>query len=161
MLYGLQMELKPNSPLDTQAIARLIEDRDDMHLVWPKARWPFDHAQWHRALDPSKGHHAFLVMEGDDLIGSAALRAMDHPGGYQVSFLYLRSQWREKGKGQILVSLLEAFARNQLNARYLELVVRDHNPRALSCYSKCGFTRIDRQGTLIRMSKHIIPDQPA
>jgi len=159
LLYDVEMELKSNTPLDTRAIARLIEDRDDMQLVWPKAHWPFDHEQWHGALDPSKGHHAFLVMEGDDPVGHAALRASGHDGGYKVSFLYLRPQWRAKGKGQILVSLLEAYARNQLNAHRLELVVRDYNPHALSCYKKCGFRITGREGTLIRMSKIIMPEK--
>jgi len=152
------MKLLPNAPLDTGAIARLIDDRDDMQLVWPKARWPFDHEQWHRALDPSNGHHAFLVTEGDDPIGHAALRASDHPGDYLVSFLYLRPHLRAKGKGRILVSLLEAFARDQLKAHRLDLVVRDYNTRALSCYTKCGFQPTSREGTLIRMSKILIPE---
>jgi RimJ/RimL family protein N-acetyltransferase len=152
------MRLKPNAPLDTRAIARLIGDRDDMHLVWPKARWPFDHGQWHRALDPSKGHHSFLVMEGDAAIGHAALRAADHPGTYKVSFLYLKRAWREKGRGQIVVALLEAFARAHLHACRLELVVRDYNPRALSCYQKCGFRSTGREGTLIRMHKVLAAD---
>ncbi len=157
-VVDMEMELKPNSPLDTRAIAQLIDDRDDMRLVWPKARWPFDPEQWHRALDPSKGHHAFLVMEGGDVIGHAALRASDHPGVYMVSFLYLRPQWRAKGKGQVLVRLLEAYARKQLKANRLELVVRDYNPSALSCYEKCGFRITVREGTLIRMSKQLTPE---
>lgn len=147
------MELKPNCPLDTQVIAQLMDERDDMYLVWPKARWPFDHKQWHRALDPSKGHHAFLVMEGDETVGHAALRTFGQPGVYKVSCLYLKRGWRNKSKGQILVRLLEAFARNQLQARRLELVVRDYNPRALSCYRKCGYQITGQEGTLVRMHK--------
>ncbi len=127
-MYENEMELKPNFPLDTGAIAQLIDDRDDMHLVWPKARWPFDHEQWHRALDPSKGHYAFLVTEARDVIGHVALRASDRAGVYQVSFLYLRPQWREKRMGQMVVPLVEAFARKQLKAHRLELVVREYNP---------------------------------
>lgn len=152
------MKLKPNIPLDTRAIARLIDDREDMHLVWPKARWPIDHDQWYRVLDPSEGHHPFLVMEGKDVIGHAALRASDFPDAYSVSYLYLRPQWRARGKGQILLSLLEAFARKQLLAHRLDLVVRNYNPPALSCYQKYGFRITGREGTLIRMSKELVPE---
>ncbi|MEJ2154291.1 MAG: GNAT family N-acetyltransferase [Desulfobacteraceae bacterium] len=147
------MELRPNCPLDTHAIARLMVERDEMYLIWPKARWPFDHGQWRRALDPSKGHHAFLVMEGEEIIGHAALRATGHPGTYKVSCLYLKIRWRNQGKGQALVALLEAFAEKELCARRLELVVRDYNPRALSCYRKCGFRITGQEGTLVRMQK--------
>ena len=155
----MEMELKSNFPLDTHAIAQLIDDPSDMYLVWPMARWPFDHGQWRRALDPSKGHRAFLVMEGDEIIGHAALRAADHPGTFNISFLYLKARRRQSGKGQILVTLLEAFAVKQLRATRLELVVRDYNTRALSCYQKCGFRTTRRGGTLIHMHK-IIDEHP-
>ncbi len=154
------MELKPNFPPDTRAIAQLIDDRDDMHLVWPKARWSLDHEQWHRALNPSNGHHAFLVI-GGDVIGHAVLRASDHPGVDMVSSLYLRPQWRAKGKGQVLVPMMTAFARKQLKAHRLEIVARDHKPTALSWYEKCGFQRACLEGTLIRMSKQLTPEKSA
>ncbi len=156
MVYDVGMELRPNYPLDTSAIARLIDDRDDMYLVWPKALWPFDHDQWRRALDPSKGHCAYFAMEGSGPIGHAALCATDCPDVYKVSYLYLRPRWRGHGMGQALLHLLEGVARKQLRARRLDLVVRDYNPRALSCYSKCGFQAVSRKGTLIHMSKILL-----
>ena len=149
------MELKPNAPFDTSAIARLIDCPDDMHLVWPKARWPFDHEQWHQALDPTKGHLSFLVTEGGAAIGHAALRTTIRPGIYSVSYLYLRPRWRSRGKGRIVVALLERYAHQKLHVRQLDLVVRDYNPRALKCYEKCGFRRTGQEGSLIRMSKSL------
>ncbi|MEE9508648.1 MAG: hypothetical protein V3V44_05100, partial [Anaerolineales bacterium] len=68
------MRLVENIPLDTQVIASLISDREDLHLVWPKAKWPFDHDQWREVLDPDAGNKPFLVFEGEQLIGHAALR---------------------------------------------------------------------------------------
>ena len=50
------MRLVENIPLDTQVIASLISDREDLHLVWPKAKWPFDHDQWREVLDPDAGN---------------------------------------------------------------------------------------------------------
>ena len=39
------MNLVANIPLDTNVIADMISDQDDLYLVWPQARYPFDHAQ--------------------------------------------------------------------------------------------------------------------
>ena len=55
------MKLVENIPLDTQIIAEMINDRDDLYLVWPAANWPFDHQQWREVLDPSEGNKSFLA----------------------------------------------------------------------------------------------------
>jgi hypothetical protein len=74
--------LVENIPLDTQVIASLMSDREDLHLVWPKAKWPFDHDQWREVLDPDAGNKPFLVFEGEQLIGHAALRKTEESDVY-------------------------------------------------------------------------------
>jgi len=66
------MELVGNSPLDTSKIAFLISTKDDLFLVWPIAKWPFDHRQWAEVLDPGKGNVSFIIREGGKLVGHAA-----------------------------------------------------------------------------------------
>ena len=147
------MRLVENIPLDTSIIADLIADPDDLHLVWPSARWPFDHLQWQQVLDPARGHKPFLVYQGIDLIGHAALRRTEQPGVYSLNYLYLAPQMRSRGLGVKMVGLLEQYAREELSAKKLVLVTRTYNPRARKCYSKCGFREYSREVTLIRMSK--------
>ncbi|MGD8254104.1 MAG: GNAT family N-acetyltransferase [Syntrophobacterales bacterium] len=142
-----------NIPLDTQVIAGLMSDRQDLHLVWPLAKWPFDHDQWREVLDPDAGNKPFLVYEGKQLIGHAALRKTEESGVYTVSYLYLLPELRSKGLGETMIGLLEQYAREKLSARKLILVARTYNPMALRCYSKCGFQEDSREETLIRMSK--------
>jgi hypothetical protein len=129
--------LVENIPLDTKVIASLISDRQDLHLVWPVAKWPFDHDQWREVLDPDAGNKPFLVYEGKHLIGHAALRKTEKSDVYTVSYLYLLPQLRSE----------------KLSARKLVLVTRTYNPMALRCYTKCGFQEYSREETLIRMSK--------
>jgi RimJ/RimL family protein N-acetyltransferase len=145
--------LVENIPLDTQVIAGLMSDRQDLHLVWPLAKWPFDHDQWREVLDPDAGNKPFLVYEGKQLIGHAALRKTEESGVYTVSYLYLLPELRSKGLGETMIGLLEQYAREKLSARKLILVARTYNPMALRCYSKCGFQEDSREETLIRMSK--------
>lgn len=149
------MELRANNPLDTQAIARLIDNADDMHLVWPKARWPFDPSQWRRALDPASGHHPFLLYEQRRIIGHAALRATRSKSIYTVNYLYLQSRYRSQGRGRTVMTMLEKYAGERLAAQQLNLVVRTYNSRAMACYHKCGFKAAFREGSLIHMTKFL------
>ncbi len=152
------MRLVENIPLDTQVIASLISDREDLHLVWPKAKWPFDHDQWRGVLDPDAGNKPFLVFEGGQLIGHAALRKTEESDVYAVSFLYLLPRLRSQGLGENIIGLLEQYATEKLSAKKLTLVARAYNPMALRCYTKCGFKEYSREETLIRMSKVLLPN---
>ena len=152
------MRLVENIPLDTNIIADLIGDGDDLHFIWPKAKWPFDHLQWQKVLDPEKGNKSFLVYQGSELIGHAALRKMEEPGVYSLNYLYLLPQMRSRGLGVKMVRLLEQYAKEELSAKKLVLVTRTYNPRARKCYSKCGFREYRREVTLIRMSKVLQPE---
>jgi len=152
------MRLVENIPLDTQIIADLITDRDDLHLVWPKAKWPFDHGQWQKVLDPDSGHKSLLVYEDNELIGHGAIRRTEEPGVYSLNYLYLLPHMRSRGLGAKMVGLLEKYAKEELSARKLVLVTRTYNPGARKCYSKCGFREYSREVTLIRMSKVLLPE---
>lgn len=147
------IKLVENIPLDTGVIADLISDRDDLNLVWPLAKFPFDHDQWREVLDPGAGNRPFLVCRDRQLIGHAALRVTDDAKTYMVSFLFLLPEIRSRGLGTRLIGLIEAYAQEKLHAGKLILVARTYNPRAVRCYAKSGFAEYDREGTLIRMQK--------
>ncbi|MDH3557649.1 MAG: GNAT family N-acetyltransferase [Deltaproteobacteria bacterium] len=147
-----------NIPLNTQIIASLISDREDLHLVWPVAKWPFDHDQWREVLNPDAGNKPFLVFEGEQLIGHAALRKTEESDVYAVSFLYLLPRLRSQGLGENIIGLLEQYATEKLSVKKLILVARTYNPMALRCYTKCGFKEYSREETLIRMSKVLLPN---
>ena len=152
------MRLVENIPLNTQIIASLISDREDLHLVWPVAKWPFDHGQWREVLNPDAGNKPFLVFEGEQLIGHAALRKTEESDVYAVSFLYLLPRLRSQGLGENIIGLLEQYATEKLSVKKLILVARTYNPMALRCYTKCGFKEYSREETLIRMSKVLLPN---
>mgnify|MGYP001950184465 CR=1 FL=1 len=149
------MKLVENIPLNTNIIAELIPDQDDLFLVWPKAKYPFDHGQWRESLNPEAGNVPFLIYDGDRLIGQAAIRKTDEEHKYSLSCLYIMPELRSKGLGQKMLALLEQYAKDRLGAEKLCLVVRTYNPRAQRCYLKCGFSEDSREGTLIRMSKRV------
>jgi ribosomal protein S18 acetylase RimI-like enzyme len=147
------LKLFENIPLNTHAIAELISDREDLFLVWPLAKYPFDHDQWKAVLNPHKGNKPFLVYDDEKMIGHAALCVTEEPHVFSISFLYLTPHLRSQGLGKELIGLLEEYARKQLSAEKLVLVARNYNPRALNCYRGCGFKEVVCHETLIRMSK--------
>jgi GNAT superfamily N-acetyltransferase len=151
------MRLVENRPLDLDSLAELLGNRDDLSLVWPAARYPFDANQWREALDPAEGHISFWVAEGDATFGHAALCATQTPGCYAVSYLYLHRNLRGQGRGRRLLGLLEGYARDQLRAHTLTLVVRDDNHQGVRCYGDCGFRPMAKEGSLISMSKLVSP----
>lgn len=151
----MPIRLVDNAPLNTDIIAELIASQEDLHRVWPLARFPFDHAQWRNALDSAAGNRSFLVHEADQVVGHAAIKPMDNSGFYTVNYLYLSPSHRSRGLGRKLLARLETIATSQMNASRLELVVRSDNPRAHRCYCKAGFREIRRQDTLIRMAKDL------
>lgn len=149
------MKIFENTPLDTKAIADLITTKGDLHLVWPLAKYPFDHNQWKKVLDPAEGNKSFFFYADNHCIGHAALRTTDNPYVYAVSFLYLIPAERSKGLGQKMIGMVEQYAHKNLSVSRLVLVVRTYNPKAIKCYLKSGFREDNREGTLIRMSKSL------
>lgn len=147
------MLLVKNIPLNTNIIAELISEPNDLYLVWPNAKFPFDHEQWKEVLSPETGNVPFLCYEDNQLIGHAALCKTENEGTFSLSFLFINPQIRSKGYGEKMITLLEDYARVYLSAKKLLLVVRTYNPRAQRCYTKCGFKEDCREDTLIRMSK--------
>lgn len=150
------LKIVENNPLDTIALERMIADPEDLQLVWPAARFPFDHEQWRNELDPADGTVSFLVYgEDEHPVGHGALAKMGEkdPRTVMIRFLYIVPELRNKGTGRKLLSFLEEYAREKMGAHRLILKVRTYNHRALACYGKYGFIEYSRDGTLVMMEK--------
>lgn len=144
-----------NRPLDVEKLAALVPAREDLHLVWPVATWPFDREQWRNAMAEADGHRSYYAYDGDRLVGHAALKTTPARGVYNVSYLYLSPSHRARDLGGQLIDHLQRVAMTLPEATTLNLVVRDYNPNALRCYVKAGFTETSRDGTAIYMTKRL------
>src|SRR6476469_9695071 len=125
------LSLVANHPLDLITLGRLLSDKDELFLVWPDARFPFDAEQWRERLSARPGNRSYFVADDGEIIGHAALQHTDEPDVLAVSYLYIRPDRRGRGFGRELIALLEAEARTSPNVPALELRVRTYNPRAL------------------------------
>ena len=75
-----------------------------------------------------------------EYIGQVDLIDIDWPNRVGTIGIVIGSKDNlSKGYGTEAINLLQYFAFNKLNLNKLELEVRAHNERAISCYKKCGF----------------------
>ena len=105
------LSLVANHPLDLETLGRLLSDRDELFLVWPDARFPFDPEQWRERLNSQPGNRSYFVVHAGEIIGHAALLETDEPHVLAMSYLFIRPDRRGRGLGRELIRLLEDEAR--------------------------------------------------
>jgi [ribosomal protein S18]-alanine N-acetyltransferase len=151
------LSLVPNRPLDLATLGQLLSDKDELFLVWPEARFPFDAEQWRERLLARPGNRSYFVADDGEIIGHAALQETDEPQAPAMSYLFIRSDRRGRGFGRELIALLEAEARKSPGVQALKLRVRTYNPRAMHLYAAVGFAKFEQDGTLVVMRKSLAP----
>jgi ribosomal-protein-alanine N-acetyltransferase len=149
------LSLAPNRPLDLAPLASLLTDRVELSLVWPDARHPFDPDQWRSTLTASPRNQSYFIMSDGEIIGHAALLETEEPDVLSVSYLFIRTDHRNRGHGRQLMALLEHEAIKVPGIAALRLRVRTYNPRAAHIYGASGFVVTEQEGTLQIMRKHL------
>jgi [ribosomal protein S18]-alanine N-acetyltransferase len=148
------VKLVLNDPPDFDRLGALLFDNDDLLLVWPEARFPFDREQWRERLLSHPGNRSYFVALDSQIIGHAALLQTDEARTFAGSYVFVNRQYRGRGLGIKLMALVE-FEAKKLGARALRLRVRTYNPRARRVYEAAGFTQSDQTGTLVIMRKQL------
>jgi GNAT superfamily N-acetyltransferase len=87
-------------------------------------------------------------------IGHVALLETDEARTFAVSYVFIKPEYRGRGVGIRLMTLVEREAK-KLGARDLRLRVRTYNPRARRVYEAAGFTQSAQTGTLVVMRKQL------
>ena len=154
------LSLVPNNPLDLATLASLLTDRADLSLVWPDAQHPFDPDQWRGTLTSSPRNQSYFVLSDGEVVGHAALLETEEPGVLSVSYLFIRTDHRNRGHGRQLISLLEHEALKVPGTTALRLRVRTYNPRAAHVYEASGFVVAEQEGTLQIMRKRLRTSAP-
>jgi [ribosomal protein S18]-alanine N-acetyltransferase len=151
------LSLVANRPLDLVTLGDLLSDKDELFLVWPEAKFPFDPEQWRERLLARPGNRSYFVADDGEIIGHAALQETDEPHVPSMSYLFIRQDRRGHGLGRELIALLEAEARKIAGVQALKLRVRTYNPRAMHLYEAAGFAKAEQDGTLVLMRKRLAP----
>jgi [ribosomal protein S18]-alanine N-acetyltransferase len=155
--YSKMLELIPNDRLDLATLGALLSDREDVFLVWPEARFPFDGEQWREKLTSHASNRSYFVSYAREIIGHGALLQTHEPHVLALSYLFIRADPRGKGFGGELMALLEHEASRVSGISGLMLRVRTYNPRAKHLYEASGFVATEQDGSLIIMRKTLPP----
>ena len=98
------LSLVANHPLDLVKLGQLLSDQDELFLVWPDARFPFDPEQWRERLSSQPDNRSYFIVHEAEIIGHAALLATDEPHALAVSHLFIRPDRRGRGFGSELIA---------------------------------------------------------
>ncbi|MBH0054794.1 GNAT family N-acetyltransferase [Salinibacterium sp. SWN139] len=91
-------------------------------------------------VSPNDISHTLLVLDGDTVIGHAALRPFEQ--SFEVKKVFVDSRHRGKGAARRLMLELEAVAR-EANAHSLILQTGNLQKPAMALYESLGYERID------------------
>lgn len=105
------LALVPNIPLDLLQLRSLLSDKDDLALVWPAARFPFDQEQWREILSMRLGNRSYVTANEGEKMGHGALLETDESGVLSDSYLFIRRDMQGRGLERTLLVLLEGEAR--------------------------------------------------
>jgi RimJ/RimL family protein N-acetyltransferase len=150
----IMMKLVLNDPPDLERLGTLLVEKNDLLLVWPEARFPYDREQWRDRLLSHAGNRSYFVTLDRQTIGHVALLETGEARTFAISYVFLEPRHRGHGLGAQLMALVEHEAR-RLEASALRLRVRTYNPRARRVYEAAGFVQSDQADTLVIMRKSL------
>ena len=106
---------RPNAPFDLAPLARLLTEEDDLALVNPSAKFPFDPLEWREKwLNEPDDESFYLIDEDGREVGFFALRVGIGPEVRHLVYVFIEEAARG-GAGRQLTEMAEAAAR----ARYI------------------------------------------
>lgn len=144
------LTVRPNQPFDLTPLARLLENPDDLALVNPSAKIPFDPLEWQEKwLNEADDASFYLLDRSGREVGFFALRIGIGPEVRHLTYAYVAPEARG-GAGEQLAAEVEAAARD-LGALSVTLKVELDNAPALNAYRSAGFEELGRSGGLATM----------
>lgn len=85
------------------------------------------------------GNHVFSAHIGDDVVGAVALKKHDN-GDYELTKMAVDTTVRGRGLGQILMTAIESYAKDEMGLKRLFLLSNTRNEAALRLYARNGWT---------------------
>lgn len=148
-LEGKRVYLSPMNAEDVEEYTKWMNDRkvtDNIHST-SKVITTMNEQEWVEDVMKRGGHTFSIVSKEDDrLIGNCGLMRTDYKDGVSTIGIFIgEEEFRNKGLGTEVISLLLDFGFNQLRLHNINLEVFDFNEQALNCYKKVGFKEYGRR----------------
>ena len=143
MLKGARTVLRPMERADANRQYLFDQDMElsvlDCRLPVPSRRERADEFVGQRHEDPRDV--ARLAIEADQqYIGHCSLSGLRDPhGNLELGIVIGDRKYWARGYGREVVGLLLGYGFHALRARRIALTTHEDNPRAIRCYTSCGF----------------------
>lgn len=147
-----ELALKPNAPFDLEPLSRLLVEKEDLALVNPSAKAPFDPLEWQEKwLNEPDDASYYLVDRTGREVGFFALRVGVGPEVRHLVYVFVEKGSRG-GAGERLAELAEQAARD-LGALSITLKAELDNEKALRMYESAGYEELGRRHGMATMRK--------
>jgi ribosomal protein S18 acetylase RimI-like enzyme len=145
-----ELALRPQQAGEYEPLERLLCDEEDLALVNPNAKHPFDPAEWREKWLGEADDAAFFVVDDEGReIGFFALRVGVGPEVRHLAYVFVEEEARG-GAGKQMARLVEMAARD-LGALTVTLKVEVDNEPALQTYRSAGYEELSRQRGMATM----------
>ncbi len=144
------LTLRPNAPFDLAPLAGMLTDPDELALVNPSAKHPFDPLEWQEKWLHEADDASFYILDhAGREVGFFALRVGVGPEVRLLTYVFVAEEARG-GSGARVAALVEEAARG-LGALSVMLKVELDNAPALSAYRSAGYEELSRRGGMATM----------
>jgi ribosomal protein S18 acetylase RimI-like enzyme len=149
-----QITLRRNKPFDLTPLGRLLTDPEDLALVNPNAKHPFDALEWQEKWLHEMDDASFYLLDGaGNEVGFFALRVGVGPEVRHLTYVYVDEAARG-GAGAQMTALVEQAAR-ELGALSITLKVELDNAPALNAYHSAGYEELARRNGMATMRREL------
>lgn len=144
------LDLRPNAPFDLAPLSVMLTDPDDLTLINPNAKHPFDPLEWQEKWLAEPDDASFYITDGAGRdVGFFALRVGVGPEVRHLTYVYLEPEARG-GAGARMAELVEQAARG-LGALTVTLKCELDNLPALNAYRAAGYEELSQRGGMATM----------
>ncbi len=145
----MPLTLHRNHAHDLTPLAEMLPD-EDVSLINPNAKVPFDEGEWHRKwLGDLDDVSFYLRDEAEQDVGFFALRVGVGPEVRHLTYVYL-AEGARGGAAADVTGRVEEAARD-LGAAVLTLKVELDNTPALRAYRSAGYEELSRRNGMATM----------
>lgn len=139
-----------NAPIDLAPLGDLIRTPEEMELVNPNARFPFDAREWaEKWLQEADDASYWIVDEEGAIQGHFALRVGIGPEVRHLTYVIV-SEAARGGAGAQMAQMVREAAQ-ELGALTVTLKVETDNAPALAAYQAAGYEELSRRGGMATM----------
>lgn len=139
-----------NVPFELAPLAELLTAPEDLALVNPNAKHPFDQLEWREKWLNEPDDASWYILDADDnIVGFFALRVGIGPEVRHLTYVFVAEEARG-GAGAQLAGFVEAAARD-LGALSVTLKCELDNEPALNAYRAAGYEELGRDRGMATM----------